>query len=249
MREIVLTGINLGSYCDGDRRDPQAVGLSDLVSRLLRETASLDGREDSPTRFRVSSIEPRDVNDELVSLLADGNGRLCRHLHLPLQSGSDKVLREMARPYDVERYVSLVERLRKAIPTISLSTDIIVGFPGETDAEFQQTLAVARRCRFSKIHAFPYSTRAGTPAAERSDQVPVEVRTSRAATVRALGDELRAAEYARRVGTSELALVEAGGTAMTESYFEIPAPRGSFPGTLVDVRLHPSPGSGTGFCA
>ncbi len=249
VREIVLTGINLGSYCDGDRRDPQAVGLSDLVSRLLRETASLDGREDSPTRFRISSIEPRDVNDELVSLLAEGNGRLCRHLHLPLQSGSDKVLREMARPYDVERYVSLVERLRKAIPTISLSTDIIVGFPGETDAEFQQTLAVARRCRFSKIHAFPYSTRAGTPAAERSDQVPAEVRTSRAATVRALGDELRAAEYARRVGTSELALVEAGGTAMTESYFEIPAPRGSSPGTLVDVRLHPSPGSGTGFCA
>lgn len=242
VREIVLTGINLGSYCDGDRRDPEAVCLSDLVSRLLQETASLDEQGDSPTRFRISSIEPRDVDDELVSLLAEGEGRLCRHLHLPLQSGSDKVLREMGRPYDVERYVSLVDRLRNAIPTISLSTDIIVGFPGETDAEFQQTLAVARRCRFSRIHAFPYSIRAGTPAAERVDQVPAEIRASRASAVRALGDELRAAEYGWRVGMHELALVEAGGTAMTESYFEIPAPRELSSGTLVDVCLPPLPG-------
>lgn len=249
VREIVLTGINLGSYCDGDRQDPQAVCLSDLVSRLLRETASVSGREDFPTRFRISSIEPRDVDDELVSLLVEGEGRLCRHLHLPLQSGSDKVLREMGRPYDVERYVSLVERLRKAIPALSLSTDIIVGFPGETDEEFQQTLTVARRCGFSRIHAFPYSIRAGTPAAERADQVAAEIRACRAAAVRALGDELRTAEYARRAGMHELALVEADGMAMTESYFEIPAPQGSSSGTLVDVRLPPLPGLEAGLHA
>ncbi len=249
VREIVLTGINLGSYCDGDRRDPQAVRLSDLVSRLLRETDGLGGREDVPTRFRISSIEPRDVDERLVSLLAEGEGRLCRHLHLPLQSGSDKVLREMARPYDVGRYIALVDRLREAIPTISLSTDIIVGFPGETDAEFQQTLAVARHCGFSKIHVFPYSVRAGTPAAQRTDQVPMAVRAQRAAAARALGDELRAADYARRVGMHELVLVEAGNTAMTESYFEIPAPRGSAPGALVDALLPPVPDVSEGLCA
>ena len=236
-REIVLTGINLGSYCDGGRRDPSAIRLAALLRRLLDETADLHAPGEAPARFRVSSIEPRDVDDALIDLLASADGRVCRHLHLPLQAGSSKVLREMARPYDAERFVALVERLYRRIPQLALSTDIIAGFPGETDAEFQETLDVARACRFAKIHAFPYSPRAGTPAAARADQVPPAVKEGRAAMLRALGDELRASECARRAGTVELALVEEGGVAMTESYFEVPAPAGAAPGALVEVTL------------
>ena len=199
-REIVLTGINLGSYCDGGRRDPSAIRLAALLRRLLDETADLHAPGEAPARFRVSSIEPRDVDDALIDLLASADGRVCRHLHLPLQAGSSKVLREMARPYDAERFVALVERLYRRIPQLALSTDIIAGFPGETDAEFQETLDVARACRFAKIHAFPYSPRIGTPAAERADQVPPAFKEARAAMLRALGDELRASERARRAG-------------------------------------------------
>ena len=130
-----------------------------------------------------------------------------------------------------------MERLYTRNPQLALSTDIIPGFPGETDAEFQETLDVARACRFAKIHAFPYSPRIGTPAAERADQVPPAVKEARAAMLRALGDELRASERARRAGTVELALVEEGGVAMTESYFEVPAPAGAAPGALVEVTL------------
>ncbi|MEG1840193.1 MAG: MiaB/RimO family radical SAM methylthiotransferase, partial [Raoultibacter sp.] len=142
-KEIVLTGINLGSYASG------GYTLVDLLKALL------DASEAAAVRFRLSSIEPRDVNEALIALLAHSDGRLCRHLHLPLQAGSTKVLREMARPYTAAAYEELVDALYAAVPTLSLSTDIIVGFPGETEADFAETLAVARRCRFSKIHVFP----------------------------------------------------------------------------------------------
>ena len=235
--EIVLTGINLGSYCDGAKRDPSATRLAGLLRRLLDDTADAHGPGALPVRFRISSVEPRDVDDALVDLLAAAEGRICRHLHLPLQAGSSKVLREMARPYDTECFVALVKRLYAAVPGLSLSTDIIVGFPGETDAEFQETLDVARVCRFTKIHVFPYSRREGTPAAARPDQVSPGVKAARATALRILSDELRAAERARRVGTIEFALVEAGGVATTESYFEVPAPAGVPLGTLVSVTL------------
>ena len=177
------------------------------------------------------------MDEELIGLLSEAQGRVCRHLHLPLQSGSSKVLREMARPYDAERFAALVERLRERVPEIALSTDIIVGFPGETDRDFRQTLDVARRCGFAKIHAFPYSRRAGTPAAARADQVPDAVKAARAAELRTLGDELRAQDRARRAGTVELVLVEEGGVAMAESYFEVPAPQGAPVGALVRATL------------
>ena len=235
--EIVLTGINRGSYCDGAKRDPAAVRLADLLRLLLDATAH------AACRFRISSVEPRDVDDALVDILAASDGRVCRHLHLPLQAGSSKVLREMARPYDAPRFVALVERLYAAVPELALSTDLIAGFPGETDAEFQETLDVARACRFAKIHAFPYSRRDGTPAAARADQVPPAVRERRAAALRALGDELRAQEYARRVGTVERVLVESRGRGTTESYFEIPVPPDAQPGTLRELVLPPAENS------
>lgn len=236
VKEIVLTGINLGSY-RAQRPDGADVRLPDLLRRLLDETADARAEGELACRFRISSIEPRDVDDDLVDLIARADGRICRHLHLPLQAGSSKVLREMARPYDAAFYLDLVGRLRVAIPHLALSTDIIAGFPGETEAEFAETLAVARRCAFSKIHAFPYSMRRGTPAAERADQVPPEEKEERAARLRALAAELRAADRARRAGSRELVLVEQDGRGMSESYYEVPVPAGSRVGALIELSL------------
>ena len=224
VKEIVLTGINLGTY------DHQGMTLADLCKRLLAVTAP-------DVRFRISSVEPRDIDEDLIQLLAASDGRICRHLHLPLQAGSTKVLKEMARPYKAEFFLDLVARLRAAVPELSLSTDIIVGFPGETEEDFQETVAVARACRFSKIHIFRYSKRAGTPAAARFDQVPPEVKAERAKRLEAVEEELRLEDLAARKGTRELALVETDGVATTESYHTVPAPEGAAVGCLVECVL------------
>jgi len=234
VKEIVLSGINIGSYRWG------SYTLTELLERLLAVTEPA-ADEIHPVRFRVSSIEPMDVSDSFVRLMARSGGRICRHLHLPLQSGDSKVLREMARPYDAEDFKALVDFIRAEIPEISLSTDIIVGFPGESEQEFAQTLEVARYCEFSKIHVFPYSLREGTPAAERLDQVPHEVRLERAAQLRQLSEELRVLDYAKRVGIEELVLVEQQGRGMSESYYELNLPEGLEKGSLVSMRLPSQP--------
>lgn len=236
VREIVLTGINLGSYREGDMR------LADLLRCLMKavdeEFPADSGLGVVPrVRFRVSSIEPRDVDDDLIELMAASNGRICRHLHLPLQSGSSKVLREMRRPYSAERFLGLVEKLYAAMPQLSLSTDVIVGFPGETEEDFLETCRVAEICCFSKMHIFRYSKRAGTPAAERDDQISPEVKAERAKRLEAIEERLRADDMRRRCGSRELALVESEGNATTESYHGIDAPVGSAVGDLVECEL------------
>ena len=231
VREIVLTGINLGSY------DADGLDLADLCRRLLAETAELHAPGEPPCRFRIGSVEPMDVSMDLIGLLAEARGRLCRHLHLPLQSGSSKVLQEMGRPYDAEEYRQLADYLRAMVPEIALTTDIIVGFPGETEQDFENTCALARHVGFAKIHVFPYSQREGTPAAERPDQVPPGEKAARAARLRTLTDELAAGDRAARAGAVELALVERPGHATTESYHEMPAPAGAAIGSLVPVKI------------
>lgn len=231
VKEIVLTGIDLGSYRDaGDYRLEHLV--EDLLELVDRNTAA----GEIPARVRASSLEPDSVSERFIDLLATSQGRLCRHLHLPLQAGSTKVLREMARPYSAEDFAELVEYIYARVPMLSLTTDIICGFPGEKEGEFEETLDLARRCRFSKVHVFPYSMRSGTPAAARADQVPSEVKSARASRLRKLASDLRAADLARRAGTTELALVE-GATALTESYHELPAPGGAVPGLLIPLIL------------
>ena len=229
-KELVLTGIDLGSYRDRGRM------LPDLVEALLERADKECRAGELPGRVRVSSIEPKSVDERFVDLLASADGRLCRHLHLPLQAGSTRVLREMARPYSAERFAELVGHLYERVPQLSLTTDIICGFPGETDDDFEATMEVARRCRFSKIHVFPYSKRAGTPAAGRADQVSDEVKAARAARLRDLSDELRDADLARRSGTTELVLVEPT-VALSESYHELPVPTDSVAGQLVPVMF------------
>ncbi|WP_261428743.1 tRNA (N(6)-L-threonylcarbamoyladenosine(37)-C(2))-methylthiotransferase MtaB [Xiamenia xianingshaonis] len=228
--EIVLTGINLGSYDDSGLR------LAGLLEAILGAFDALDPPA-SACRLRVSSVEPMDVDDDFIALLADSAGRICRHLHLPLQSGSTRVLREMDRPYTAEDFVGLVQRLRAAVPTLSLGTDVIVGFPGETEADFAATCDAARACRFSKIHVFPYSRRAGTPAADRADQIDPAVKSDRARRLRELGKQLREEDWASRRGSLEAAVVEEAGIAMTESHYAVRAPHNAQAGDVLAVNL------------
>ena len=230
IKEVVLTGIDIGSYQSGNYR------IAKLAENLIEVADHVCVTDENPARIRISSIEPLNVTDDLIELLRSADGRLCRHLQLPLQSGSSKVLKEMDRPYTAEQYAELVSKLRDAVPSISLSTDIIVGFPGETEEDFVKTCELARVAGFSRIHVFPYSMREGTPAAKRSDQIAPEEKRNRARMLRELGAELSREDLAKRAGTIELAIVE-GASALTESYHELAAPEGSSAGELVPVQF------------
>ena len=222
-REIVLTGIDLGNY------DFKGMRLEGLLARLVDELPE--------ARIRISSIEPPSITDGIVDMIARSEGRICRHLHLPLQSGSSKVLAEMDRHYDARAFRDLVDTLYKRIPRMSLSTDIIVGFPGETEEDFQQTLDMVEYCRFSKVHIFRYSRRAGTPAAVREDQVPAEVVSDRARRLRDLAAKVRRQEQQRRMGTSDGVLVEEDGQGTTESFFTVRFDQPVTRGALLDCTL------------
>jgi threonylcarbamoyladenosine tRNA methylthiotransferase MtaB len=176
-QEIVLSGVHLGSYGHnlGDRR-----GLFHLVRRLLAET-------DVP-RLRLSSLEPWDLNAGFFALWEDP--RLGRHLHLPLQSGCDVTLRRMARRTTTTGFAQLVAAARAAIPDLSVTTDVIVGFPGETEAEFAASLAFVEAMAFAKLHVFRYSPRAGTAAASMRGQVPPEIKNERSHRMHKLGVRL-----------------------------------------------------------
>lgn len=162
-REIVLTGTKIGSYRDN------GTDLRGLVQRILRETPV--------RRLHLSSLQPQDISPELVELWQDP--RLCRHFHLALQSGSDSVLRRMGRSYSVDDYVRAVALIRKSLPDASVTTDIMVGFPGETEVEFEESYQLCREIGFAAIHVFPYSPRPGTAAATMPDQVPEKTKDVR----------------------------------------------------------------------
>jgi threonylcarbamoyladenosine tRNA methylthiotransferase MtaB len=174
-QEIVLTGVHLGDYHpEGDeKRD-----LGDLVATLLRET--------DIARIRVSSLEPEDFRLEWLELWK--NPRMCRHLHLPMQSGSDNILRRMARRYKSARYHTIITTARQLVPGIAISTDIITGFPGETDDDFEQTYQLAAELQFAKLHVFRFSPRQGTAAARMRGQIRDEVKKARSERLLALNE-------------------------------------------------------------
>lgn len=177
-REIVLTGIHLGNY-GKDLHD--GTSLSTLVEALL----AVPGL----ARIRLGSIESVELSDELIRIIRE-EPCVCGHLHLPLQSGSDAVLRRMNRHYRLHEFKDLIRSLRERIPGLALTTDLIVGFPGETEALFEETLDTLRELQFSGIHVFPYSQRTGTPAASYPDQVPAAVKKERVHRVEALEEEI-----------------------------------------------------------
>ena len=210
--EVVLTGINIGSYrtiADSGR----ILKLPQLIEALLERT--------DIGRIRMSSIEPPDVDDELIALLERYRGRFCAHLHMPLQSGCNRTLAAMGRLYTSEDFAGRVEAVYEARPDATITTDVIAGFPQETDEDFAQTLEFCRRMRFSKIHAFRYSIRPGTPAAEMEGQIDPKIKAQRASSLHLLSDEMRRDDMLRRVGSRELIVVESGRIGMSESYHEV----------------------------
>ena len=185
-REVVVTGVQISEYDDQGRR------LFDLVAALLERTDVF--------RLRLTSIAPWKFDPRLLELWSDR--RLCRHIHMSLQSGSTSTLRRMRRPYTAAGYAALAERLREAIPDLALTTDVIVGFPGETAREFAESLAFVEQLEFARPHLFSYSPRAGTDAANLPDQVPPEEKKARMA---AMQSAARASDHAfrlRQVGKS-----------------------------------------------
>lgn len=195
-REIVLTGIHLGNY-GVDLRD--GTRLSSLVEALL----AIPGI----SRIRLGSIESVEVSDELIRILQTER-RVCRHLHLPIQSGSDAVLARMHRHYRLAEFKKLIGTLREKIPGLALTTDLIVGFPGETEALFAETLETLRELQFSGIHVFPYSPRTGTPAAGYPDQVSTAVKKERVHRVEELEKEIARAYRQTFLGKTVRVLAE-----------------------------------------
>jgi threonylcarbamoyladenosine tRNA methylthiotransferase MtaB len=180
-RELVLTGVHLGKYSydhQGDERH---------LIRLLQRLLALE----NVSRLRLSSILSRHLTEEVVDFIAS-EPRVCRHLHVPLQSGDDRILKEMNRPYSADEFVDSVTRAQRRIPGLALATDIIVGFPGETEEAFQATMDVVERIGFSKLHVFRYSPRPGTPAAEMDAEVHPEDKKDRSKRLIDLGNRIRA---------------------------------------------------------
>ncbi len=214
-KEVVLTGIHLMSF------GKDFANKSDIAEAIAC-AKGIDGLE----RIRLGSLEPQLLSQKFVDTVA-GDPRVCRQFHLSLQSGSDAVLKRMARRYDTDKYMECVDQLRAAMPDCAITTDIIVGFPGETDEEFEETMAFAKRARLSRIHVFPYSRREGTPAAKMPDQISNKLKSQRAARLIALAERLED-EYAQKFAGAEVTiLVEtlASGRAKgyTDTYISVEA--------------------------
>jgi len=230
-RELVLTGIHVGRYgADRGERD----GLAALLERLLSATTAC--------RYRLGSVEPLEVTWRLVSLLA-GEKRICPHLHVPLQSGSDAVLARMRRPYTTKQYHERLHVLSAEVPGIRLGADVIAGFPGESRADFEETLGLIDGSPLSYLHAFSYSPREGTESASWLDDVPVTEKKRRVGELRAADAAMRQRYLGSQVGRSLEVLVESREGAgelkgMSENYAEVRFQRdGATPGQVFPVRI------------
>ena len=230
--EVVLTGINLGSYQTGD-----GCRLPELLSKVLAET--------DIERVRLSSIEPPDVTERLLEVMAASRGRVAPFLHVCLQSGCDATLRRMARVYDTAFFRQAVERSRAYLPGIALGTDLIVGFPGETDADFEESLAFCRQMAFAKMHVFRYSKRPGTPAATAPGQVDPHVMAERGRRMRDLAAQMRHDQAALHVGELDKVLVEYPGRGVTSGLFDVVVAGNPALGDLVSARIVSVAGDGT----
>jgi threonylcarbamoyladenosine tRNA methylthiotransferase MtaB len=227
-REIIVTGIEISSYSD----DNKGATLTDALAAVCRAA--------SPARVRLGSLEPRTVTPEFVET-AKSLPNLCRHFHLSLQSGCDATLRRMKRRYTTEQFYEAVQRLRGAFPLCGITADLIVGFPGETEEEFEETLRFIRRCAFSDMHIFPYSRRPGTPAADMPGQLDRKTKKRRAQTAAEAAREMTRAHLNSCVGgeTEVLFETEEGGwsSGHADFYAEVRVPGAGLAGTLRRVRI------------
>ena len=219
-REVVLSGINLGRWgrdlrvADGHSCPPR---FEDLVRTILDETPL--------EKLRISSVEPMDWSNELIQSVAQSS-RIAKHAHVPMQSGSDRVLRRMHRKYRPWHYREKIEKIRAAMPTAAIGADVMVGFPGETDTDFEATRRLIEDLPFTYLHVFTYSSRPGTPAATMRDQVPVRVARQRNQVLRELGAKKKRAFMESFVGTAieAITLNQFDGVhteALTDNYLKL----------------------------
>jgi tRNA-2-methylthio-N6-dimethylallyladenosine synthase len=234
VKEITLLGQNVNSWGRDLRPD-----LDTEFGELLRACDAVDGIE----RIRFTSPHPKDFREPVIAAMAEC-GAVCEHIHLPLQSGSSRLLKLMRRTYDRERYLALVDKLRDAIPGLALGSDVIVGFPGETEDDFRQTLEVVEEVRYDSAYTFIYSPRRGTEAAELPDQIADEVKHERLERLVEVVQRIAAERNAERIGGVEEVLVE--GSSRTDAKLLRGRTRGNImvnftgaaaPGELVDVEI------------
>ncbi|WP_347993777.1 tRNA (N6-isopentenyl adenosine(37)-C2)-methylthiotransferase MiaB [uncultured Eubacterium sp.] len=194
--EIMLLGQNVNSY-GKTLENPMT------FAQILQEIEKIDGLK----RVRFMTSHPKDLSDELIDVMAHSK-KICKQMHLPLQSGSDRLLKIMNRHYDKQHYLEIVDKLRKAIPDIGISTDIIVGFPGETEEDFNETLDVVKKVQYDSAFTFIYSKRSGTPAAEMENQVPQDVVKDRFDRLLKVVNEISSKKTAKYEGTTQLVMAE-----------------------------------------
>ena len=225
-REVVLSGINLGRWgrdLGGRER------LAGLVRRLLAET----GVE----RLRLSSVEPMDLSDDLLGLMAS-SPRIARHVHAPLQTGSDSVLRRMRRKYRPRHYEDRILKARELMPEAAIGADVMTGFPGETEEEFEENRRFIARLPFTYLHVFTYSERPGTPAAAAPDQVPIPVRKKRNRVLRELAAAKNLEFRQRMVGrTLSVVTLEEEGAALSGNYLKVELATPRAPNRILDVEV------------
>ena len=229
-QEVILTGTQLGNYGFDLPHDPDNT-LTKMLRRILRET-------DLP-RIRVSSLQAPEIDDELLSLWnEEGRGRLCPHFHIPLQSGSNTILKRMRRTYAAEQFTATVELVREAVPTCSITTDIIAGFPGESDFDHQQSLEMLHRIQFADVHVFPYSRRPGTSAFHEREQIDTHTRSQRAAQLRNAAEKSATRYRQSELGNVRSVLWEDEKTGLTDNYLRTKRSAGvAEEGKIEEVRL------------
>ena len=212
VKEVVLTGTQLGNY----GFDLSDTSLNKLLIKILNET-------DVP-RIRVSSLQPKEVNNEIINTwINDGLGRICPHFHIPLQSGSDRILKDMRRRYSSSEYLDIVFNIKDLIPEASITSDVIVGFPGESDSEFLQTIDVVEKAKLSNVHIFPYSKRPGTTAFYSKSHVQDHMIKERSKGLLSLVDKLSDVAKKSLIGKERSILWEGKSktAGLTEDYFKV----------------------------
>jgi threonylcarbamoyladenosine tRNA methylthiotransferase MtaB len=225
-KEVVLSGINLGRW---GRDLPGRMRLADLVRRMLEETPV--------ERLRLSSVEPMDWSDDLLDLVA-ASPRIAKHVHAPLQSGSDSVLRRMHRRYRPRHYADRILKARSLMPDCAVGADVMTGFPGETEVEFEESRAFIESLPFTYLHVFTYSERPGTPAAESAAQVPMEVRKRRTRVLRDLSARKNMEFRETMIGRQLSAVtIEDGSSALSGNYLKVTLASRRMPNQIVNIKI------------
>ena len=233
-QEIVLTGIHVGGY----GRDLENISFSELVERLVNL--------ENIHSLRISSIEESEIDDKLIDLVTN-NRVLAKHLHIPLQSGSDTVLKRMNRKYTCDEFLTKLQKIRKELPDVALTTDVIVGFPGETDDEFNETVEFIKKCDFNMLHVFPFSAREGTGAYLMKNQIDPRIKKQRVQVLLDLSNELWNKYVDKFIGKEMNVLIEKydeqknASIGHTNNYIDVLITNKSYkPGEIVSVKLEKS---------